>query len=299
MPVRRCIKATLSRRRVALATPVVLVFLLLSVYASLAAYKAVDYTTTPAQAALDTSPAELGLAYEEVTFPSAVDALSIGGWWLPTPRAQRAVILVHGRYGNRASLLPLARPLWEAGFSVLLIDLRGHGQSADASASYGLREWRDVAGAAEFLVARGYSGASIGAVGWSLGATSSLLALAKTADIAAVVSDSAYANGDPLLARNALKPGLKIALRVVRDVDVDRIDPARSMSALGERRVLIIHGALDSAVPVAHAELLENAAEPGTTDVWIAADAGHTQAFALHPDEYIEHVLSFLNAALA
>lgn len=268
-------------------------------YAGLAVYKAYDYTTTPAQGLIVASPAQLGLAFQDVTIRSAVDNLPLAGWWIPHPSAARAVILVHGRYENRAGRLALARPLWDAGYSVLLIDLRGHGESADAVASYGVREQRDVVGAVNFLVAEGYRGEAIGAIGWSLGGTSALLALAQTPNLAAVVSDSAYANAEPLLARNVLRPGLRLAMRLVRGVDLDEVRPADAIAQAGGRRILIIQGEQDTAVPVEHAALLAHAAQPGAAEIWIVPDAGHTQAYALRPDEYARRVLSFFGATLA
>lgn len=71
--------------------------------------------------------------------------------WLPTQRGKRlfgwllpgnpeipspAVIVLHGWGANAEMMLPLARPLQAAGFTVLLIDARNHGASdADNYAS--------------------------------------------------------------------------------------------------------------------------------------------------------------------
>lgn len=57
---------------------------------------------------LTRTPAEYGLAYEDVTFRSK-DGLSLQGWWLPAAATQRnrsepVVILLHPFLGNRHGL---------------------------------------------------------------------------------------------------------------------------------------------------------------------------------------------------
>lgn len=271
---------------------------LCGVYGALAVYKAYDYTRTPEQPPITATPGDIGLTWEDITFPSADgDQLELRGWWVPSAGSRRVVILVHGRYENRATHLALARPLHDAGFNVLLFDLRGHGESSSAPCGYGLRERWDVSGAVAWARGRGFEAGSIGIIGWSLGAASALMALEETPDIA-VVSDSAYADGEPLLARNALRPGLRLALRLFRGVDLDAVRPDRSIATAGERRVLLIHGALDTAVPVSHAERLRAAGGASVSDLWVVPDAGHTGAYAVHPDEYAARVIVFFNAEL-
>lgn len=229
-------------------------------YSGLAVYKAFQYTTS-AQPPFATTPADLGLPYESVTFRSAAsDALPLSGWWIPKSGSSRAVILVHGRYQNRTTYLSLAKPLWIAGFNVLLFDLRGHGRSPPAPCTYGIQEQWDVVGAVRFARGRGMPAGSIGVIGWSLGAASALMAMRDDPDIGAVVSDSAYANADPLLARNPLRPGLALALRLVRGVDLRRVSPEEAIRHRDGRPVFLIHGARDDAVPLSQAYRLERAA---------------------------------------
>jgi uncharacterized protein len=268
-------------------------------YSALAVYKAIDYTTTPGQPLPSQTPATVGLEFEEVTFRSADDrAMRLGGWWIPRDDSRRVLILVHGRYGNRASYLSLARPFWERGFNLLLIDLRGHGQSATTPCSYGLREQWDVVGAVAFARSRGFEGPSIGVMGWSLGGVSALMALEHSPDIGALVSDSAYANADPLLADNLLRPGLKLAMRVVRGVDLDDVRADRALAAVEDRPVFLIHGADDHAVPLAQFDILRAAGGRTIADTWIVPGTDHVGAYSTDPAAYIERVASFFDREL-
>src|SRR3954447_21893479 len=93
---------------------------------------------------LTRTPADAGLPYEDVTF-QASDGVSLAGWFIPGPAAPGPVVVwVHGwmwnRLGNTAGqtpvpdrdvdFLPATTALHEAGFHVLMFDLRGHGESA-------------------------------------------------------------------------------------------------------------------------------------------------------------------------
>jgi uncharacterized protein len=295
-------RALTQHRRLAVVASLLAGAALLTVYAGLATYKARDYTTTPRQPAITTSPADVGLAYQAVRFDSAAaDGVQLTGWWIPNPSATRAIILVHGRYENRASHLALARPFFDAGYSVLLFDLRGHGESTRATCTYGVKESDDVVGAVAFVETHGVAAGQIGVIGWSLGAASALLAMDRSPDIAAVVSDSAYADSSPLLARNALRPGLKLAMRLTRGVDLNDVRPDRALAdvaATSDREVFLIHGGLDNAVPVAQFEKLRAAGGSAIADAWLVPQVGHTGAYAADPNTYIGRVLAFFRRAL-
>jgi dipeptidyl aminopeptidase/acylaminoacyl peptidase len=281
------------------AAGIILTLLLAVTYTGLSVYKAYSYTTTPRQTPSGVTPADDGLQYTDVTFPSAAnDGVRLTGWWIPNPNAHRVLILVHGRYENKAAYLALARPLWEQGYNLLLFDLRGHGQSTYVPSTYGIKEQWDVIGAARFAQQKGFSAESIGVIGWSLGGASTLMAMGSSDDFAAAVADSAYANSEPLLARNPLQPGLKLALRLVRGVDMAQVRPADSIHRLQNRSIMLIHGADDRAVPLAQERLLEQAGGDSIKATWIVPDAGHVQAYSMHPNEYIQRVTSFFDGTL-
>ena len=95
------------------------------------------------------------------------------GWYIPAGDQSRAVILVHGRNASRTDLflgggLKLAKALHDVGLSVMMIDLRGHGQSSDGRFTYGLKERKDVIGAVDWLIGKGYQPGKIGTMGISL-----------------------------------------------------------------------------------------------------------------------------------
>lgn len=138
------------------------------------------------RAPLERTPAEVGLEYEDVAF-AATDGIDLSGWFVPPPGGgpAPAIAFVHGwlwnRLGNVAGrvpftdrdvdFLPAARGLHDAGFGVLLFDVRNHGQSGGSPPiTYGPREAADFCGAVEYLRSRDdVDGKRIGAVGTSMG----------------------------------------------------------------------------------------------------------------------------------
>jgi dienelactone hydrolase len=137
------------------------------------------------RAPLTRTPADAGLTYEDVSF-RASDGVALRGWFMPADGVAPVVVFVHGwmwnRLGNVAGqtpvpdrdvdFLPAVRALHDAGFGVLLFDLRGHGESADAPGpqTYGPVEARDFDGAVDYLRTRDDVDAGrIGAIGTSAG----------------------------------------------------------------------------------------------------------------------------------
>jgi len=139
------------------------------------------------RAPLDRTPADFGLDYDDAAFPAA-DGVGIKGWFIPSGVDGRgpAVVFVHGwmwnRLGNVAhqtpvkdadvDFMPATQALHEAGFHVLLFDVRRHGESDPGRGplSYGPVECRDYIGAVRYLRSRPeVDGQRIGAVGCSMG----------------------------------------------------------------------------------------------------------------------------------
>jgi pimeloyl-ACP methyl ester carboxylesterase len=140
----------------------------------------------PPRMPLSRTPAEVGLAYEDVAF-TASDGVGLRGWLLPHGGAGKApaVVFVHGwpwnRLGNTAGrqpfedrdvdFLPAARALHDAGMNVLLFDLRNYGESdRKLPLTFGPWEARDYVAAVNFLRGRPeVDGERIGAIGASAG----------------------------------------------------------------------------------------------------------------------------------
>ncbi len=124
------------------------------------------------------SPAEHGLDYEEVTFPSQ-DGVPLEGWFIPAPGSNKIIICNHPLWFSRSGLpahlepwksawaatgndfevdlVPDYKILHDAGYHVLAYDLRNFGHSGAANGGVitaGVFEARDVIGSLAYVRGR-------------------------------------------------------------------------------------------------------------------------------------------------
>jgi dipeptidyl aminopeptidase/acylaminoacyl peptidase len=261
--------------------------------------------SAPDRSVPDRTPADAGLSFREVSVRST-DGTALSGWWVPAENSSRAAVLIHGWGGSKADEHVLATvPVYaEAGYSVLMLDLRGHGESGGERRTLGYREVRDVRGALRWLGERGFEPDETVLHGWSMGGATALRAAPGT-DVAAVVTEAAYADL-PLLLRDELpansglprlfNPGILLAGRLFLDFDPWAVRPAQEARLLRRQSVpmLIIHSTGDEVVPFEHGQMLA-AANPEAT-FWQLEGYEHVEAY-LHP-EYEEMLLRFLEETM-
>ena len=155
----------------------------------------------------EAQPSDYGLEYEDVEFPSRQGGLILSGWYLSEDSGSPHIIFVHGigsvRSGDHS--VELASRLVDFDFNVLMFDLRGHGSSSGDKVSGGYFERWDVLGAFDYLLELGIDSHRIGLIGFSMGASASILAAADEPRINAVAVDSAFADASDLIAREAAR----------------------------------------------------------------------------------------------
>jgi len=263
----------------------------------------IDTLVTPVRQPLDHTPSDYDLPYENVTLTSR-DGLKLAAWYIPGPKPD-AIILIHGIHTNRAVMLPTAAILAEAGYPLLLIDLRGHGESEGNLISYGYREAWDVQAGVEYLAALpGIE--QIGVIGSSMGGAAVARAAAAKPRLSAVVIQISYSSlpdavedafdNLSIFPKWPFAP-LVIALAERRvGVKISEVDSARDLATLSPRPVLIIHTTDDHLFPLHHGQKMYEAAhEP--KELWIIENLGHDDPAISREAEYRERVVSFFEAA--
>src|SRR3972149_4686970 len=115
-----------------------LVFILVSVWVLLSLLLYIyqpKYVYYPYRA-LETTPADASLAYEDVHL-TTVDNIGIHGWFVPhdTPRA--TLLFLHGNGGNISHRLEKLDIFHKLGLNTFIIDYRGYGSSAGSPSEEG------------------------------------------------------------------------------------------------------------------------------------------------------------------
>jgi len=262
--------------------------------------------TVPDRQSVERTPADEDLDFSEVSFESS-DGLDLKGWWVPGDDSSRAVVLVHGLGASKSSdyVLETAPIYSQAGYCVLMLDLRGHGESEGDRTSLGYQEVRDVRGALSWLEERGFEPGEVVLHGWSMGGAT-VVRSAPGMSVAAVVEESGYADL-PLLLRDALpessglpaffNPGIFLMAKLFLDFDPWAVRPEEDAKRLSDEAVpfLIVHSLDDEAVPFEHARLFAQAYPEARR--WEVEGYEHVAAYT-HP-EYQKRLLDFLDEAVA
>ncbi|HTC85376.1 MAG TPA: alpha/beta fold hydrolase [Candidatus Acidoferrum sp.] len=223
------------------------------------------------------TPADRGLPFMETVVHGASGDLP--AWFIPARDGLPGpgVLLVHGWESGRDRTLPNAQVLHAAGFHVLSFDVRGHGANAAETLPISVAEFgADALAGFETLVDRPEvtSGAILG---HSLGAVGAIIAAAELgARCAALVSTSAPADPRRLTRQTFRMAHLPIPEPIAtplaafttrmylrpRGHAVGDLSASREIG-LYAGPTLLVHGALDSVLPVSHLARLERAARAG------------------------------------
>jgi uncharacterized protein len=229
---------------------------------------------------------------------------SIAGWWLDQGSDSPVVLLLHAVRADRSTMVSRAQLLMKHGFSVLLIDLQGHGETPGEAITLGYRESADVEAARNWIKLTA-PGRKIGVVGCSLGGASVLLA-PQPSGFDAVVLEAVY----PRVARATenririrlgflapvLTPLLLMQLEPRLHIKASDLEPIRSIGRLGAP-ILIAAGSKDEHTTLEESrELFDAASDPKS--IWIVEGARHQDLLAYDKSGYEEQVVGFLRKTL-
>jgi uncharacterized protein len=245
--------------------------------------------------------------HEQVWFRSAVDHLLLHGLYMRAAEDAPHLILCHGYTSNLSQCYGLGRQLHELGYGVLLFDFRGAGKSARKRVTVGWLEQRDLVGAIDFLRGRINADTPIGVLGYSMGGAVAILAAVENRRIAAVATDSAYAQLDAVIKMGIRRLPNSMA-RLFGSLSIllgerlsghptRKVRPLEHVANLSPTPLLLIHGMEDTQISYENAlALYEHARQP--KDIWLVEGVGHCRAFDERPEQYLDRILRFFQNAL-
>jgi uncharacterized protein len=244
-------------------------------------------------------PGTFGLDFESVRFRSRMDQLQIAGWFIPNRGAEHVMILVHGRDASKQNAISgkfprLAAELHGVGLAVLMIDLRGHGESEGKRYTFGVHERRDVLGALDFLIEQGFAPGKIGVLGISLGGAAVIGAAVEERAIGAVVVESTFADIN-LLIKPKWKPesglplfflpGVFLMWQLLIGFDLRKVKPVEELRYISPRPILVLHSRVDEKVDIAHAYVIKDAVPE--VKLVIFEGCNHAELFKLQRNRII------------
>ena len=252
-------------------------------------------------------PQDAGLPQENILLITP-DGIPLHGWLVAQPRRPRGSILyLHGVGDCKTSGVPLAKLLFNHGYSVFLYDSRRHGVSGGAYCTYGYYEKFDVSTVISYLESRReLTVGPLGVFGTSMGAAVAIQAAALDDRIRAVVAEASFTDLRTI-AVDYQRRLIKLPWHFLRNVALTRAQiyarfKAREVSPLHDIRtltipVLLIHGIEDRFIRYQYSkQLYDNANEP--KDLLLVPGAHHTNVWDVAGKEFEEKVLKFFDSAL-
>ncbi len=263
------------------------------------------------------------------------DDVLLRGWKVTPPNPNGSwVLLFHGVADNRVGVIGQSEFLLRAGYSVVMMDARGHGASEGTIATYGWLERNDTKAVIDALVRSEFPSRinvqmsapphlpglaspaprpfHIFVLGESMGAGIALQSGAADPRIEAVVAEASFANlreaaydyaglrKYPWLGKTLLAPFSWTLLyrgEKLTGFPLAEISPVKA-AASRPFPVLLICDEKDEALPCRHTQMIYNAAR-GPKQLWVVPGAYHTAALGFHPEEFQRRVLSFFGTCAA
>ena len=249
---------------------------------------------------------DIGVAYEDVSFKTRTNDLTLKGWFLPGEKEQ-VIVLVHGGFQNRidknADTPGLARALVEKGYNVLLFDLRGRGESEGRGITLSNYD-EDLGGVVDYLKARGFETEDICLMGFCSGATMACL-YGSGNEVGSLILDGCFIDAGTMVVRQAqyihlpgwiarlfIPGGTFFTYALYGFHRVDAISVIHNVKC----PILFIHEEFDPFTTKEETERLFSRATNPAKRIWEASGAIHSQGFTVHPQEYIEVVDNFLTS---
>jgi len=244
----------------------------------------------------------------------SLDGVSLNGYLVPalSQPARFQVVLVHGLFRNAMETETAASIFHALGGDVLLLEMRNHGSSGRAAATFGRDESQDVRAAVDYLRSRaGGAERPLLLYGVSLGAGAVALAAPLVDDLSGLVLDAPMATLAKT-AENLMRDGIglfqpyifliRFGVEWINDFDMDEVRPVESLGRLSaDVPVLMIGATVDFRTPPEEVRAVYDAlrAPEGIKQLWIAEGARHGRVFEHDPDGYRTRLEALVERALS
>lgn len=233
------------------------------------------------------TPDELGLDYEEVWLsPESASGGWVHSWWLPADPDNPTILYLHGNGGNISYFLERIQVLRRLGFSLLLVDYRGYGQS-EGQFPNEKRVYEDAKVALDhLLVQRRLDPGNLFVYGHSLGGAIAIHLASQHPELAGLILEGTFTSMQEMADFVGKYNWLPI-----RALLHQRFDSRSKIGALS-MPLLFIHGTDDEIVPAYMSEMLYEAAN-APKQLLLIPTAKHNDAFAVGEPQYAGAIADF------
>ncbi|MDE1465894.1 alpha/beta hydrolase [Spartinivicinus poritis] len=243
---------------------------------------------------------EISLPLSTVSFRGEGN-IQLKGWLVKNPVSNAGVLLMHGNQSNRLSMLSRAKFLYQAGYSVMLFDLRAHGASDGEYKTFGYLETKDAELAIRFFK-RQANLKIVGIIGTSLGGAATVLS-DMPLPVEAIVIESVYPTIEKaiinrLTARMGkwgayFEPLLSYQLPLRLGIKATNLQLVKKVGNI-MKPFLVIGGEQDTRTTLEDTQWLYNNINSSSKSLWIVPGVGHANFHHVVKAIYEKRVLTFL-----
>jgi len=239
------------------------------------------------------------------------DNLKLRGTFIPyfqkIAEVKKTIILVHGYTATSESMSDFITPFLSQGWSVLLIDQRGHGKSEGQYASYGYHEKEDLDDWVNWVMAKNEGKHQvIGLLGISMGAGTVLEYAAINKHVKFIIADCSYSDLEELLKyqirdiRNIpaypLLNALDVMLKLRVGFNIKAVSPLKTVRDTNIP-IMFIHGSEDRFVPTQMSKDLYEV-KTGKKKLLIIEGASHANSYWTNKNLYEKEMWDFIDKVL-
>ncbi len=245
-------------------------------------------------------PQQAGITGAQDVSVPAHDGPDLAAWYVP-PSNGALIILLGGLGSGRDGMLREGAVLAAKGYGLLMLDQRACSLPSGLS-TLGYLEARDLRQAVAWAAQQPGVG-HIGALGFSAGGVTAILAAAEDQRIEALVAEGGFADLEADLSGEYQRGGLvarivfllnPVFFRLETGVNPALVSPVSALGSVSPRPLLLIYG--DREVDSARAwQQLDAAGDP--KELWVVADCGHGGYLDAAPQEWETRVVGFFDAA--
>jgi pimeloyl-ACP methyl ester carboxylesterase len=127
------------------------------------------------------------------------------------------IVILHGYMLSKESMMPWAFLLAQAGYRVVLVDLRKHGESTGWQISFGKYETADLSRVLDYLIEQNLCDERVGVLGLSYGATLALHWAAHDSRVRTVVAIAPYNQPDEAMERFAKEMKISLSQKSIHE----------------------------------------------------------------------------------
>ncbi|SMD31898.1 Serine aminopeptidase, S33 [Reichenbachiella faecimaris] len=241
------------------------------------------------------TPHDFHMTYEKLTIPSSGGA-QLNAWYFPSDLGDQLMIISHDGVGNMGDYLERVKILVHYGFSVVIYDYRGFGQSSDFKINkfqYVYKEFYDDFDAVYNYCENRFHHELI-AYGWGIGAGISVSRGYQKEDIAGIIADEPFVDFTALKAQFGKINAVMTLPDGIENNDFNALTVVQKTPGKNLRGILYLHGSKNFLYSSEDMDKLMNATSLDFKELYQFDVASRMDNFTINESDYAKQIYGFV-----